>query len=165
MELAMTWRTRARHARSTALVSAAAAAAVDYSTLIARRKAVVALVKAGVVGDAPSLDSAPPAGQERSWFDAMKVEVSAQLDTIAGWIKSGTAKAKAKAALDAIRPELEELDKVAKLAILASPAAPLYVVTDLTKRTADLVDELGGVKTVGNIVLLLAALWAWHKWG
>ena len=173
MELAMTWRTRARHARSTALVSATAAAAVDYSTLIARRKAVVALVKAGVVGivvtpaapAAPSLDSPPPAGQERSWFDAMKAEASSQLDTIAGWIGLGTpaAKEKAKAALDAMRPMVAELDKVAKLAVLASPAGPAFVVADLTKRTADLVDDLGGVKTVGNIVLLLHALFAWHE--
>ncbi len=157
----MTWRTRAHH--STALVSAGGAA--DYSRLIARRKAVVALVKAGVVGDAPSLDSPPPAGQERSWFDAMKAEASSQLDTIAGWIKSGAAaaKAKAKAALEAMRPMLEELDKVAKLAMLTSPMGPAYVVTDLAKRSADMVDELGGVKTVGNVLLVLVALWAWHE--
>jgi hypothetical protein len=117
---------------------------------------------------APSLDTAPAPGKERAWFDALKAEASAQLDTIAGWIKTGTAaaKAKAKAALEAMRPTLEELDKVAKLALLANPMTmPGYVTADLTTRTADMVDELGGVKTVGNIALILAALWAWHKWG
>jgi hypothetical protein len=162
----VTWRTQRRHAVS--------GAGVDYSTLIARRKAVVALVKAGVgaalpaAAAAPSLDTAPAPGKERAWFDALKAEASAQLDTIAGWIKTGTAaaKAKAKAALEAMRPTLEELDKVAKLALLANPMTmPGYVTADLTTRTADMVDELGGVKTVGNIALILAALWAWHKWG
>ena len=62
-----------------------------------------------------------------------------------------------------MRPMVAELDKVAKLAVLASPAGPAFVVADLTKRTADLVDDLGGVKTVGNIVLLLLALFAWHE--
>jgi hypothetical protein len=155
-----------------ATAAASNVAPSEWAALIAMRKGVASAIAAGVSGyrvvGAGELDAAPAAGKEEDWLTKLGAEVKGQLDTVQGWIgqKTESATAKAKAALEAIKPMLERAQAVADTLVLTNPltAAPTLL-ANLTNRTTDMVQSLGGVSGVANLVLLALVLYAAHELG